>query len=726
MTTPQVDYTFKITEVPSYKPIIQRCMESKKEEGFTLPPKQLPSLVHDVEDIWMFELRNKDSEFAKTFLADLQWIANEIKMNVFAFIAHTNECIPYIKTLLKQETGNSLNLFKNKYPTIVLMIACIGAPSVVKYNNDPEVVEKNYYFFAFSRLMHFYKGNILQCEKGHNRVPEFRCPTGLKGSLTYGNISKNGIADYEKIRKLPAEEEKARCCASKFAEFADVFLNDFDIRQCSRFPKETLLAKFLALRENGKGDGALLDRSQIPKEVYQIDIKDGIECSFGDPCFDKTEYAENKKLYFDLEMELKDKYIKPLMYAFEYQKGDDNIAEKVNKINETFFPLLFVEKAGNKKKPIGLIFFVQALKLNYLKTVNVFLGKGIMNIPKTNVLQYITQSELPTAVKLEYYRKLIGKYRKNFIEEKVVKYIEPKDVQLLYFVVLNLHEYPFLDQELATKYYDQDPNKPQDEIYNRFVMNRILLTMYTSDSNFSDEKEISDGAIYSPRAIISAFIYYINAPQPINYTIVEHHKDNLIFRKKEEYGLLDYYFTQYFQHRKDANIKRAKTTLMDLKFFPNRSTSEEEHKKKIANLTNFIEHYDEVKEEKNKILNEYYEIAKGPHEDRVKLRFTRLQVLQFAEDELFKFEHDPKNIKTFLNVKKMIDDYLKTSSSQVIQHRKNEIKRYVINVLKNKTRSNATKKQELLNSFSNIKNLVANARQPLKKGGKRKTRKQVQ
>ena len=134
-------------------------------------------MVGMFENQSLSEMQNKKNPGFLKLQSDLQWVANEIKCNIFVFLGHIEQCSDYILQS-KQKMFKYLEDHPTYQNTIFLIIGCFGGVNAHTYNTNVQFKDfhdRKIAFFGFKDLMHFHAGEIYSCKEFSHMIQRLFC-----------------------------------------------------------------------------------------------------------------------------------------------------------------------------------------------------------------------------------------------------------------------------------------------------------------------------------------------------------------------------------------------------------------------------------------------------------------------------------------------------------------------------------------------------------------------
>lgn len=252
--------------------------------------KDLPNIVNllifQLEEEEILALKNTESASYKTLKATMEPIMERLQCNIVVVIGHTETCFTYI-----DKTGIPT---LNSLPTIILVVACFSSSQIARYNTDPKMIEKKYFFFGFQNLMHLLHGEILACKSPHLATPFLDCRyEEVKEDI---EVIRANVKQYNK----PYEQQidLLKCCKGRYEHFKQVFYDYLSKRECVKFPTEQLFAKLKGIR---KEDGSLFRYGISQNNFFVMTEEDKKKYIFsrseGIPCTDEGNCSTGKTMY---------------------------------------------------------------------------------------------------------------------------------------------------------------------------------------------------------------------------------------------------------------------------------------------------------------------------------------------------------------------------------------------------------------------------------------------
>jgi hypothetical protein len=264
------------------------------EYSLVAKDKDLPTLVNylifQLEEEEILTLKNTESTSYQTLKATLTPILERLHCNIVVVIGHTETCFSYI-----EKTGLPT---LNALPTIVLVVACFSESRIGYYNTQPEMIEKNFFFFGFQNLMHLLQGEILACKSPHLATPFLDCRfEEVKEDL---KVLQENLSEYNK--PYANQVDLLKCCKGRYEHFKQVFYEYLSKRECVKFPTENLFEKLKTIRkEDGSlfrnvsmvGSSATISSGQL--KTYIFSRSEGVPCTDEGNCSTgKTNYTTYK------------------------------------------------------------------------------------------------------------------------------------------------------------------------------------------------------------------------------------------------------------------------------------------------------------------------------------------------------------------------------------------------------------------------------------------------
>lgn len=236
-------------------------------------------LVLSFEHEMLERLLDKSNPDYKKLDNDMHWLARELDANVGFYVGHIESCQAHIENVYKKILIEKLNFYKDKRPTIFIIVGCYGHTLADQLNTNPQYKffqENNVTFFGFEDFMHFYAGMIFSCKELFYKPVDFRCnydgvEEDLKRLLA-GGKTPNDFETFDKSNPL------YQCAESKLERMFKVFVDELVKRKTTKHTKETLLKKFKPYIESGA------DRSLLNEDYTTIKESDGIPCTSLQQC----------------------------------------------------------------------------------------------------------------------------------------------------------------------------------------------------------------------------------------------------------------------------------------------------------------------------------------------------------------------------------------------------------------------------------------------------------